>query len=441
MEKKRKLLLIQSSPYDHTGKPVKKSRLYFVGLAMPLLAALAPPDFAVEIILETIEDIDFDCDADIVGIGSMGHAVIRSIDIAKEFKKRGKTVFMGGYMVSLMPEEAKKYCDAVIIGDGELAFPKMLEDYKQGKLQDFYKLPVEKLQTPLPRFDLILHKRIGDMLPVQAGRGCPKSCSFCSVYCLYRNHYIRRPVQEVLRDIRQVKDLGFRKFMLLDDNIMSDRAYMMELLEEIIPLKMSWISQCSIEVGKDKELLDKLAESGCTTLSFGLESLVQESLNFMHKSWAKAEEYESLLKNIRDAGIDVSTEMVVGADGDTKESIRAVAKFIRDCRIVVPRFYILTPIPGTLYYREMQEQDRIYIKDMYSYNGAQAVHIPTNMTPEELTEEYWALYEKVFTPFSIIQRTLLHKSFWRAPTRYLFYMAVNFYYRYQIKRRITPNII
>ena len=136
--KRKKVLLIQSSPYDNNRKPIKKSKLYFVGLAMPLLASLTPKEWDVEIIFETIEDIPFDTDADIVGIGSMGHAVIRSIDIAKEFKKRGKTVFMGGYMVSLMSEEAQKYCDTVIIGDGEYAYPQMLSDFLKGELKPFY---------------------------------------------------------------------------------------------------------------------------------------------------------------------------------------------------------------------------------------------------------------------------------------------------------------
>ena len=106
---KKKLLIIQPTPYDQYGKLVKKKRLYFVGLALPLLAALTPDDFEVELCYETIEDVPFDTDAELIGISSMGHAVMRTIDIAKKFKELGKTVILGGYMVSLMPEEAKKY--------------------------------------------------------------------------------------------------------------------------------------------------------------------------------------------------------------------------------------------------------------------------------------------------------------------------------------------
>lgn len=116
----KKILLIQPSPYDKKGRPIKKGRLYFVGLALPLLAAMTPKDYEVEIILEIIDDVPFDTDADIIGISSMGHGVIRSIDIAKEFKQRGKTVIMGGYMVSLMAQEATQYCNAVVEGDAPI---------------------------------------------------------------------------------------------------------------------------------------------------------------------------------------------------------------------------------------------------------------------------------------------------------------------------------
>lgn len=437
---KKKLLLIQSSPYDPQRRPIKKKKLYFVGLAMPLLAAMAP-DWEVEICFETIEDIPWETDADLIGIGSMGHGVVRSIDIAKKFKSLGKTVFMGGYMVSLMPQEAKKYCDSVIIGDGEISFPLLLQDFEKGELKEYYNHPIEQINAPLPRFDLILNKSIGDLLPVQAGRGCPKSCSFCSVYCLYHNKYIRRPVEDVLRDIQQIKNLGFNKFMLLDDNIMSDRAYMMDLLEKLIPLKMQWMSQCSIDIGEDRELLEKLKQSGCMVLSFGLESIRQESLNQMNKSWAKVKEYPRLMKNIQKAGIDISTEMVVGADGDTLKSIASTAEFIRKNKVVVPRFYILTPIPGTLYHQQLKTQNRIYNEDMYAYNGSEAVHIPQNMTPQELTEAYWKLYNQVFSLRSIFSRTLFRKEAVKSPGKYGFYLGVNLYYRHQIKQKITPNII
>ncbi len=435
-----KILFIQPSPYGSDNLPIKKKRLYFVGLALPLLAALTPKDWQVEICLETIEDIPFDTDANIIALSGMGHSIVRSIDLAKEFRALGKTVVMGGYMASLIPEEAGKYCDAVVIGDAELVWPKLLEDYQNGCLQSYYKEQLEKLDPPLPRYDLLMGKRIGDFLPVQAGRGCPKSCSFCSVHCLYRNRYYQRPVEAVIRDIHSMQALGFRKFLLLDDNILAHPSYLLRLCEEIKPLNMTWYSQCSIDIAHHPNLLKAAAESGCRALSFGLESITQESLTAIDKGWADPSQYPAMIRTIQDAGIDVSTEMVVGADGDTKESIAQTADFIRVNKIVVPRFYILTPIPGTDLYTQMLAQGRICNHDLYSYNGTEAVHIPRHMSPEELTQAYWQLYDKVFSLGSIMQRTILRKELWKRPWDFFLYLLVNLYYRHHIKKRITPNI-
>lgn len=475
---KKKVLLIQSSPYAGSGqhkKPIKKGRLYFVGLGLPLLAALTPPDWEVEINLETIEAIPWDTDAALIGIGSMGHAVVRTLDIAREFRARGKTVVLGGYMVSLMPEVAGRHADAVVVGDAEELWPQVIRDFEAGELKPLYRAaersassktvsadgpipaphansekagagspPDNLYHTPPPRFDLIVNKRIGDFLPVQAGRGCPNTCSFCSVYCLYRGSYLKRPLEEVLRDVRQVRELGFKKFLLLDDNIGADRRYLLALCEGLRPLGMQWLSQCDISVGRDPALLAAMAGAGCIALSFGLESLSERSLQGMDKAWAVPADYPALLAAVRRAGIDLSTEMVVGGEGDTLESIRSTARFIEENRIVVPRFYILTPIPGTDYFEAMQHEGRIVNQDIYAYNGSEAVHQPRHMSPEALTAAYWSLYEEVFSLRSIVRRSLLRREVLSSPGalgRALFYLGVNLYYRRQIRQRITPNII
>jgi radical SAM superfamily enzyme YgiQ (UPF0313 family) len=371
----------------------------------------------------------------------MGHAMLRSLDIADIFRAKGKAVALGGYMSSLMPEEAKKHADSVVIGDGEEAFVRMIRDYQAGDLQPFYDHPLEKLTYPTPRYSLLSEKKIGDFLPVQAGRGCPNSCSFCSVYCLYRNRYLKRDIGEVMRDIGEVKRLGYRKFLLLDDNIYSDKAYLADLCGKIRGARMKWMSQCSISVADDPEMLELIAGSGCISLSFGLESISQESLDAMQKGWANAGRYAGQIRAVEAAGIDVSTEMVVGADGDTLESLGNTADFIVKSRIAVPRFYILTPIPGTDFWHDMKKQGRIVNDDIYSYSGAEAVHMPRNMAPDELTAAYWRLYRKVFSIGGILRRTVLRRRFFRHPLKYLFYLYVNLFYRRQIRQGITPNIV
>ncbi len=436
----RKLLLIQPSPYGPNGRPVKKGRLHFVGLALPLLAALTPDFWSVEICLETIEDVPFDTDADLVGISTMGHGIIRSFDISDAFRARGKTVVLGGYMASLMPDEARKHCDAVLIGDAEDLWHTVLADVEQGSLQPLYESKLKKLRPPVPRYELLTAKRIGAWLPVQAGRGCPHSCSFCSVHCLYRGTYLQRPVEDVMRDVRRVRELGYRRFLLLDDNIHASPAYLRALCREIEPLGMQWMSQCAITIARDPVLLACLAASGCTTLSFGLESISAESLQTLDKDWADPGEYPALIAAIRKAGIAVSTEMVIGADGDTPDSICATADFIEACQIVLPRFYILTPIPGTDFFRQMKDAGRLCDENIHAYDGTRAVHHARRMDAGEVTTAYWELYDRIYSLRSILHRTLLNRHVWRKPSQLALYLAANLYYRHHIRQRIPPNI-
>ena len=439
---KKKLLLIQPTPYDSSGSLIKRSKLYFVGLALPLLAALTPEDWDIDLVLETIEDVDLETDAQVIGISSMGHSVIRAIELAKEYRNRGKTVILGGYMVSLMAEEAGQYCDAVVIGDAEGVWRELLLDWEAGQLKKTYRAELDSLENlPLPRYDLLTDKAIGDFLPVQAGRGCPRSCSFCSVHCLYRGKYLKRSIPEVIRDIKYIKSLGYNKFLLLDDNIVSDEGYMLELVREIAKLQMRWFSQCDITVANNPVLLKALKDSGCLVLSFGLESINQESLNSLNKAWAKVQHYPDLIQRIRLAGIEVSSEMVVGTDADTEESILATANFIEANKISVPRFYILTPIPGTDLFKQLQTEGRICNENIYAYNGTEAVHVPARMSPEQLTGAYWNLYNRVYSWTCIIKRTLFTRNFLVNPIQQLFYLLVNLKYRQDIKKGIPPNII
>ena len=437
----KKIHFIQPSIYDDRGKYVKKTKLNFVGLAYPVLASLLPKDWTCEICIETIEDIPYDTDADVIGIGGMGHAANRGKDIAIEFKKRGKIVFMGGPMVSLVPDTAKEYCDSVMIGDSEETIGELCRDIENGCLKPFYEKPITKLELPLPRYDLVLDKKIGDFLPVQAGRGCPNSCKFCSIYCIYRNKYIKRPIDEVIRDIEYIKSLGFKKFLLIDDNIVADEEYMFELCRRIKPLKMKWMSQCAIQIADNEKLLKAVADSGCYTLSFGLESICKPNLESFHKSWCDPKEYIEIIRKVNEAGIEVASEMIVGADFDTRESLLETVDFIKKTDIIAPKFYCLTPIPGTDLHKEMKEKGKITDHDYFKYKPSISVLDTPNMTAAEVTECYWMVYNKLYTIPTILRRTFFHKRFLKHPGRTLFYLMVNLVYRSQIKRKIAPNIL
>ena len=437
-----KILFVQPTQYASDGKLCKQNKINLPSLAFPLMAAYTPRNWDVEIKIEVVDDIDFDTDADIVGIGTMGHAIFRGIEIAQEFKKRGKTVVMGGYMSSIMPKEAIKYADSIVIGDAEYAYPAMLKDFEEkGKLEPFYKIPVHSLAgLPLPRFELLLDKPIGGMLPVQAGRGCPYNCSFCSIACLYRGKYLFRPVDEVIRDIKAVKELGFNRFYLIDDNIASNPKYLKELCEKITPLKMHWASQCTLRLAKQPELLDMVVRSGCDLMSFGLESINQAALDSVNKAWLKAADHEKHLATLSGSGITLSTEMIVGTDEDTEASIRATYDFVNKTRIAIPRFYILTPVPGTKLYRNYKKEGRLLTEDLRLFDGTRCVYQPKKISAEKLTELFWWLNRKVFSYSSIFHRTLFNKALWKNPRNLLLALAVNFHYRHYVKRRTVPNI-
>jgi radical SAM superfamily enzyme YgiQ (UPF0313 family) len=437
----KKILFIQPTVYDDYGRPVKKKKLYFVGLAYPLLAAMLPQGWSAEICLETIEDIPYDTDADVIGVGGMGHAANRGKDIAAEFKKRGKIVFMGGPMVSLIPEMAKEYCDSVMVGDSEETIAELCRDIEQGKLKPFYRKPLDTLTTPLPRYDLITHKRIGDFLPVQAGRGCPNTCTFCTIYCLFRGKYIKRPIDEVIRDIRYIRELGFRKFLLVDDNIVSDAAYMLELCRRIKPLKMRWMSQCAVGIADNPALLKAAAESGCYVLSFGLESIVPEAFRSINKTWCDPNDYLRMLRNINDAGIEAASEMIIGLDTDTPQILDKTIRFIEESTIIAPKFYCLTPIPGTDLNRDMQARGSITDYNVLSYMPSRSVNNTPNMSADRITSEYWRVYERLYSIRNIMRRTVLNKRMLLHPGRTLFFLMVNLIYRSHIKRKIAPNIL
>lgn len=438
-----KILFIQPTQYGVDGKLCKQKKIHLPGLVFPLLAAMTPDNWEVEVKLEVVDDIDFESDADIVGIGTMGYAMFRGMEIAGEFRKRSKLVVMGGYMASMIVQESLKHADSVIIGDAEISYPLMLKDFeKHGKIERIYDHPINKLEgLPIPRYELLLEKPIGNMLPVQAGRGCPYTCSFCSIACMYQGRYLFRPVAEVIRDIKAVRDHGFRNFYLIDDNLVANENYLRELCYKIEPLKMKWATQCSLYIGDNSELLDLAKRAGATMMSFGVESITQEGLNKLNKSWLRVEDHKRLISNITKSNIMVSSEMIIGTDSDTEESIRATYDFIQETRIPIPRFYILTPTPGSALYDEYKAEGRLITEDWKLYDGSICVFRPAKISPEKLTDLFWWLYRKVFSWKSILRRTIFNPAFLKSPLLHLFALSVNLHYRKYVMKRVPPNIL
>jgi radical SAM superfamily enzyme YgiQ (UPF0313 family) len=173
----------------------------------------------------------------------------------------------------------------------------------------------------------------------------------------------------------------------------------------------------------------------------GLESLSKESLKVINKKWADPNDYLRIIKKITDKGIDIASEMIVGIETDTKESLLETVHFIDKAMIMAPKFYILTPVPGTQMYDEFKKNKRLVTEDTSKFSPSHAVITHPHMTTEEINEVYWEIYNRLYTFRRILRRTIFNKRVFKMPGRHFFYLAVNLFYRYQIKQKIAPNIL
>jgi radical SAM superfamily enzyme YgiQ (UPF0313 family) len=438
-----KVLLIGPTALDYEGKPIKQRKLHLPGLTLPMLAAVTPHDIDVRLLSETVEDIPYNDHWDLVGLTGMGSGIVRAWQIADEFKKRKVPVVMGGIAASLCkPEWTLEHTDSLIIGEAEETWPVVLEDFKNGRLKSIYKMEKRPdINTlPLPRYDLMNKKKLGFWRPVQATRGCPFPCTFCSIQSFFERSYRKRPVDQVLRDVRAAKQSGSRYIAFIDDNIGVDWKYFEELMTALIPEKIIWMSQCSIHIADKPDMLQLAYKSGCRLLSFGIESVNEKSIEWIEKEFNHPKQYKESINRIRKHGIDVSTEMIIGMDGDDNSVFQKTYDFIMGNRISVPRVHILTPVPGTPLYTEMEQEGRIINREFGKYSGGQVVFRPKNIKPDELQKNYWKLYESLFTPTGIFKR-ILGSPFSVGTMMPFVVMAINLHYRHHIHHRITPGIV
>jgi radical SAM superfamily enzyme YgiQ (UPF0313 family) len=375
-----KILLI--SPTIDADKRTNKS-LMMPQLALYILEGLTPREHEVRIVEEEIDDIDFDQDTDLVGISCMTANAPRAYELCQEFKKRGRTVVLGGVHPTILPDEAMQYADSVVIGEAEGVWETLLNDFQLNKLKSKYHNPLPDLGKYVHKdFKKILKKRLFSLFPIMTTRGCPYHCDFCCVTNLFGKKIRHVPVENVVRDIQES---GAKNFMFLDDNIIGHARYAKELFRAIKPLKIKWVGQASISllVGDD-ELMQLAAESGCKALFFGIESVSTEQLLHLRKAIKEVEQLENALKKIKKMGILIHASMVFGFDNDTKETFNDTVRFLIKNKVSSVSFNILTPYPGTKTYDDLKKENRLISTDWRHYNHNTVVFKPKNMTPYEL---------------------------------------------------------
>ncbi len=249
-----RVVLIAPTALDFHGRPIKQRRIHLPGLTLQMLAAVTPADVRLHLVNETAEDVPFDEPWDLVGLTGMGSGLVRAWQIADEFRRRKRRVVIGGIAASLAdPEWTLAHADSVVVGEAEETWPEVLRDAKAGRLRRVYRMgrPPDIKTLPLPRYDLMKGGKYGLWSPVQATRGCPFTCTFCSVTAFFHQAYRKRPVAEVVRDVREAKRVRSSPYIaFIDDNIGVDWDYCRELWEALVPEQIVWMSQCSLHIAE-----------------------------------------------------------------------------------------------------------------------------------------------------------------------------------------------
>ena len=425
-----KITLINASFEKTAGATVnvKPKITTYPALSLAILAALTPPEFEVSIVNDDFEIINFDEKIDLVGISFLTAAAPRAYTIADEFRKRGIKVVLGGVHASALPEEAEQHADSVVVGEGEEIWPLLLDDFKNGTLKKIYtaEKPVDMAKIPFARLDLLKRKYYITTNVIQASRGCPFECEFCSIKGLFGKIPRFRPVETVIKEIKAMK--RDKVLLFTDDNLVLNPGYAKELFTALIPLKLNWMGESSWVIGKKHELLPLLKKSGCIGLLIGFESIHDQ----MHtKKLSRYKDmryvYREAVDNLHKHGIVVVGAFVFGFDNDRMATFKETLKFCYDASIDIVEFNSLTPFPGTPIYTRLAAEKRIFTYDWskYTYEPPGKVFHLKNISNEELItgirESYRSFYSlNRLLPF--LFRTLLRYR----SIKKLFYMLFIF---------------
>jgi len=391
-------------------------------LTLAALAGITPSDVEVEIFDDRIEEINYETPCDLVGISVKTFTARRAYQIADEFRKRSVPVILGGHHPTLLPEEALQHADSVLTGEAEGVWDDVLDDVKHGHLQRMYRqphaLPFEKVKVNRSVFGGKKYLPVG---MVETTRGCPFSCSFCSVTTFFGRSFRHRPPGEV---VAEIEGLGKKFVFLVDDNIVADKEAAKELFRALIPLKIRWISQASLTMTKDKELMRLMHESGCAGVLTGIESISRANLKQIHKSWNTVGiGYDEALKITRDNGVSIVGSFILGMDEDTPDALNDLLEFAVHEKFFAVLFNLLTPYPGTQLYDQFLGDGRLtrpqwWLDPDYTYGSA--VFKPKNISAHELEQGRLRLYREFYSPGSMMKRLWDPKAnlqdFWHAFT-------------------------
>jgi radical SAM superfamily enzyme YgiQ (UPF0313 family) len=358
------------------------ARSAFPGLNLAIIAAITPPDTEVRIVDEGVEPIDFDCDADLVGITGMTNMAPVGYRIADEFRRRGKKVVLGGVHVTVCPDEAQEHADSVVVGEAEPVWRELLRDFQTGQLKPRYRAPLFDMKGyGVPRRDLLKQEMYLFPSTVETGRGCPFDCDFCSVSRTAGRSYRFRPTEEVLEDVASLKN---RLVFFVDDIINGHRNHALELFRALKGKNIKWAGQATVMIARDPELLEAAVESGCRGLFIGFETFSSSNLKKLGKPSNWRERFFEACEALHRKQIAIWGGFVFGLDTDTLEGLREAVKLASQARLEFAQFSRLTPLPGTAQWKQYQSEGRLTESDWSKFNFQNVCYVPKQMNADEL---------------------------------------------------------
>lgn len=382
-------------------------------LVFAILRALTPSDIATTLIDERVEPFS-PVPTDLVAMTVETFTARRAWEIADAYRAEGVPVVVGGHHPSMVPEEAERHADAVVIGDGEAVWAEILADAAAGRLKRRYEAPVGTGPRVVPDRSIFAGRRYAPVSLVQVGRGCRFACDFCSIHAFYGTHREQRAPEDVVAEIAALPP--GRMIFFVDDNLFFRRDRFEDLMRALAPLKRRWSCQITIDVARDDALLDLMRDAGCALVLIGFESLTRGNLKQMHKNWnGVAGSYDDVIERLHARGIMIYGTFVFGYDADRVEDFAVTARFARERRMAVANFNPLTPMPGTGLYARLEESGGLLRPTWWldpAHRYGDAIFTPKGMSAEELRDGPMTARAIFYSRGSIVARALAGLPRW-----------------------------
>jgi radical SAM superfamily enzyme YgiQ (UPF0313 family) len=405
-------------------------------LVFAILKARTPQGIATTMIDERVEPLRM-VPTDLVAMTVETFTARRAYQIAARYRRAGIPVVMGGHHPSMLPDESLRHADAVVIGDAEGTWERIVADAAARRLQKLYRTTPGDGGAPVYDRSIFAGRNYTPISLVQAGRGCRFACDFCSIHAFYGTYRAQRAPADIVAEMRALPRR--RLVFFVDDNLYWRRDVFEALMRALIPLKMRWCCQITIDVARDDALLDLMAQAGCALALIGFESLERESLVQMRKKWnGVAGGYADVVSRFHARGIMIYGTFVFGYDADTPASFDRAAAFAREQSLCIANFNPLTPMPGTGLYNRLRAEGRLVREEWWldpSYRYGDAIFAPRGISPEELSAGPMRARNAFYGWRSIAGRALRGAPMWRDPYKIGTMLLANWISRREIMRK------